>query len=131
MLASIFLDKTSSFEILLEQNKFVTMHTRNLQMLATDMFKVYRSISPPILHEIIYGLDIIYNLKINSEFPMPNVRSFFHGSKSISCLVPKTWNIVTLALKKLTSVDAFKKGIKKWKPKKRPCRLCGFIIFKV
>ena len=91
-------------------------------MLVTDMFKVYRSISPPILHEIIYGIDINCNLKINSEFPVPNVRSFFHGGKSISCLVPETWNIVTLALKELTSVDTFKKGIKKWKPKKCPAK---------
>ena len=32
------------FEKLLEQDKSVTRHTRNLQMLATEMFKVYRNI---------------------------------------------------------------------------------------
>ena len=41
----IYVDKTSSFEELLEQGKSVSIHTRNLQMLATEMFKVYRSIS--------------------------------------------------------------------------------------
>ena len=44
----IYGDKTSSFEELLEQDKSVSIHTRNLQMLATEMFKVYRSMSPPI-----------------------------------------------------------------------------------
>ena len=38
-------DKWSSFEKLLEQDKSVTIHTRNLQILATEMFKVYRKCS--------------------------------------------------------------------------------------
>ena len=41
---------------------------------------------------------------------MSNVRSFFHGSKSIFYLNPKIGDIVPLKLKKLTSVVAFKKG---------------------
>ena len=48
----IYGDKTSSFEELLEQDKSVSLHTRNLQMLATDMFKVYRSMSPPSFSEL-------------------------------------------------------------------------------
>ena len=55
---------------------------------------------------------------------MPNVRSVFHGSESISYLGPKIWDIVPLELKELTSVVAFKKGIKEWKPENYPCRLC-------
>ena len=34
-------DKSTSLEKLLDQGKSVTMHTRNLQILATEMFKVY------------------------------------------------------------------------------------------
>ena len=55
---------------------------------------------------------------------MPDVRSVFHGSKSISYLDPKIWDIVPLELKELTSVVAFKKGIKEWKQENCPCRLC-------
>ena len=44
----IYEDKMSSFEELLEQDKSVSIHTRDLQMLATEMFEVYRSIPPPI-----------------------------------------------------------------------------------
>ena len=47
-------DKSSSFEKLLEQDKSVTIHTRNLQILATEMFKVYRNISSPIFSEIFH-----------------------------------------------------------------------------
>ena len=45
-------------------------------------------------------------------------------SKSISYLGPKIWDIVPLELKELTSLNTFKKGIKKWQPKNCPCRLC-------
>ena len=40
-LRQLYGDKSSSLEKLLEQDKSVTIHTRNLQMLATEMFKVY------------------------------------------------------------------------------------------
>ena len=45
----VYSEKTSSFEELLDKNGFVTIHTRNLQVLATEMFKVYRNLSPHIL----------------------------------------------------------------------------------
>ena len=44
----IYEDKTSFFEELLEQDKIVLMHIRDLQMLVTEMFKVYRSRLSPI-----------------------------------------------------------------------------------
>ena len=110
----IYGDKTSSFEELLEQDKSVSIHTRNLQMLATEIFKVYRSMSPPIFSELFCGRDICYNLRSNSNFAVPHVKSLFHGSESIYYLGPKIWDIVPLELKELTSLNAFKKGIKKW-----------------
>ena len=55
---------------------------------------------------------------------MPNLRSVFHGSEIILYLGPETWDIVPLELKELTSVANFKKGIKEWKPKNCPYRLC-------
>ena len=123
-LSLLYRDKLSSFGKLLEQDKSVTIHTRNLQMLATEMFKVYQNISAPIFSEIFQWRDKNYNLQIISDFAMPNVRSVFHGSKSLSQLGPKTWEIVPLELKELTSAVAFKKGIKEWMPENCSCRLC-------
>ena len=80
--------KLSSFEKLLESNKSVTIHTRNLQVLDTKMFRVYRNIPPPIFSEISHRQDINYHLQINSESAMPNERSVFRRSESISYLGP-------------------------------------------
>ena len=78
-------------------------------MIAEEMFKVYRNISSPICSEIFHRRDINYNLRTQSEFPVPNIRSVFHGSESISYLGPKT--------KELVSFEILKKSIKDWKPK--------------
>ena len=75
-------------------DKSVTIHARNMQILATEMFKVYRNISPSISSEIFHRRYINYNLRINSEFAMQNLRSFVHEIESISCLGPKIWDIV-------------------------------------
>ena len=112
MLASIIGEKSSSFQKLLKQNKSVTLHTSNMQILPTEMSKVYRNISPSISSEIFHRRDRSYNLQINSEFAMPNVRSILHESESISCLGPKIWDIVLLELKELTHFVAFKKANK-------------------
>ena len=108
----IYGGKTSSLEELLDQDKSISIHTRNLQMLTTEMFKVYRGMSPPFFIELFCRLDISYNLRSNSNFALPNVKSVFHGSEIITYLGPKIRDIVPLQLKELTSLNAFKKGIK-------------------
>ena len=50
----VYSDKTSSFEKLLEKDGSVTIHTRNLQTLATEMFKVYKNLSPAITADLFH-----------------------------------------------------------------------------
>ena len=42
-------EKTSSFKELLDKDRSVTIHTRNLPVLVTEMFKVYKNMSPTIV----------------------------------------------------------------------------------
>ena len=91
--------------------------------------------SPPIFSELFRRRDISYNLRSNFNFAVPNGKSVFHGIESISYLGPKTWDNVPF---ELTSLNAFKKGIKKWQAKNCPCRLCkkyisnlGFTYFQI
>ena len=59
-------DKTSSFEKLLEEDGSVTIHTRNLQTLATEMFKVYKDLSPAIITDLFHVRQNNYNLRHDS-----------------------------------------------------------------
>ena len=55
----VYSDKTSSFKKLLKKDGSVTIHTRNLQTLATEMFKVYKNLSPAIIADLFHFDKII------------------------------------------------------------------------
>ena len=69
----IYGNKATSFGELLEQDKTVSIHIRNLQMLATEMFTVYRNMYTRIFSELFCRRDICYNFRSNSNFAIPNV----------------------------------------------------------
>ena len=48
----IYNDKISLFKELLARDASAPTHNRNLQTLATEMFKVYNNVAPPIFTEI-------------------------------------------------------------------------------
>ena len=118
-------DKTSSFEKLLEKD---TIHSRSLQTLATEMFKAYKNLPPAIIVDLFHVQQNNYNLRDDSYFAIPNVKSLYHGTESLSNLGPRIWNLVPDKLKQLVDIHAFKKEIKKWKPENYPCRLCKTYI---
>ena len=65
-------------------------------------------------------LCIVYSDKTSSfgnYFPIPNVKSVYHGKESFSNLGPRIWNLVPDKLKQLVDMRAFKKDNKVWKPK--------------
>ena len=91
----IYSDKQSSFKTLLEKDGSVSVHNRNLQILATEMSKIKTDLSPLIVTELFEQRnEQHYNLRKNSQFTIPLIRIVYHGSESISFLEPKTWNIL-------------------------------------
>ena len=60
----LYQDKKSSFEKLLQKDKSVSVHMKNLQYLATEIFKVKNSLSPIIMHEVFnFQENESYNLR--------------------------------------------------------------------
>ena len=116
----MYSDKTSSFKKLLETDRSVLIHIRNLQILATEIFKESKDLAPTILSEIFSKRSVQYNLRHASDFSVPNVKSTFHGTESLSYVGSKIWDLVSKELKELSSLNAFKKALKKWKPQKYP-----------
>ena len=124
-------DHISTFQELLKKDNSVSIHHRNLQVLATDMFKVHRGMSPDILIEIFVLKLSSYNLRRNNTFERRQVHSVYRGTESLSFLGSKIWDLVPLELKEMEILEVFKLKIKKWIPFKCPCRLCQTYIQQV
>ena len=125
----VFSDKQSSFETLLEKDSSVSIHNRNLQILATEMYKIKNNLSPPIIADLFEQRnEQHYNLRNWAQFSLPAIRTVYHGSESISFLGPKIWNMLPDKLKNASSLEVFKASIKSWKPENCPCRLCRLYV---
>ena len=61
---------------------------KNLQTSAAEMFKVYKNSSPPITTDLFHVRQNNYNLRHDSYFAIPNVKSVYYGTESLSNLVP-------------------------------------------
>ena len=121
----IYNDKHTSFEELLKKDKSAYIHQKNLQVLATEMFKIYRETSPEIMQDIFSIREQgHYNLRNISDFIIPKVKSVNFGFESIRYLGPKIWDSLPQSLKNKEPVDSFKTAIKTWKPNRCPCRIC-------
>ena len=123
-------DHISTFQELLNKDNSVSIHHRNLQALATEMFKIHTSLSPDILREIFVPKISLYNLRRDNTFERRQVHSVYHGTESLSFLGPKIWDLVPLELKQLEILKVFKLKIK-WIPYECPCRLCRTYIQQV
>ena len=119
-----YADKTSTFQQLLERDNSVSIHHRNVQVLATEMFKISNNMSPEIVTEIFEKRENSYNFRNNNTFRRRQVNSVYHGTESISFLGPKIWDLLPLEIKQSESLAIFKSKIKKWIPSQCPCRPC-------
>ena len=117
-------DYDSSFDVLLERDKAVTIHTKNLQTLMTEIFKTQNNLNPPFMNEIFRERDNIYNLKNNNEFVLPSIKTVHFGSESIRYRGPQLWFSLPQDIRNIESLSLFKSKIKKWHGEECSCRLC-------
>ena len=105
-------DNTSTFQELLNKGNSVSIHLRNLQVLAMDVFKIHRGLSPEILGETFVSKTSSYNLRRNDTFEKCKVHSVYHGTESLSFLGPQIWDLVPVELKQSETLYSFKLKIK-------------------
>ena len=118
-------EKNLSLDDLLKKDKSVSIHQRNLQILATEIYKAKNDLGPEIMKDIFHSVQKPYNLRNDSTLQRRTNRTVYFGTESISSLVPKIWEIIPCEIKSAKSLDIFlKKKTKLWTTDKCPCRLC-------
>ena len=128
----IYNDNTSSFTDLLEIDYSVSVHHRNLQVLATELYKFVTGLPPKLVSDCFKLNNMtVYNTRSRSTFYSRPVRTVFYGTESLSHLGPNIWELVSSDMKNLSILTAFRKVIKQWKPHACPCRLCRSYIYQV
>ena len=128
----VYKDSKSSFEDLLLKDKSFTIHHRNLQKLATEMFKVKNKLSPSLMENVFpEETTNPYNLRNAPTFKVTNPHTVYNGTETISFRGPKTWALLPNSIKQSKSLAEFKAKIKCWKPEGCTCRLCKVYISNV
>ena len=122
-------DYNSTFEELLEKDKSVSIHQRNLQVFAILLYKVINNLSPKLIREMFYvDNEPYYNLRYNPEFKTINIHTVRYGTESLCYLANKIWSLIPTEIKSAPTLEVFKNKIKLWQTKKCPCRLCKTYI---
>ena len=112
-----------SFDDLLKEDKSVKIHQKNLQILATEIYKVKNDLGPKIMADIFHFVEKPYNLRNNSIIQSQANRKFYFGTESLSSLAPKLWELIPSEIKSAKSRNIFKEKINSWTTDKCPYRL--------
>ena len=113
-----------SFQQLLEKDKSMTIHERNLQKLAIEMYKAKQKLSPLPVQELFKKRDEIHDLRQNRCWEVPRVQKVNFGVETMRYRGIKTWDLIPEDIKASKSLMIFKEKIKEWKPMGCTCRLC-------
>ena len=98
----IYNDNTSSFTDFLEIDNSVSVHHRNILILATEQYKFVNGLSPKLVSDCFKLNNMtVYNTRNKSTFYSWSVRTVFHGRESLSHLRPKIWELVPSDMKNL------------------------------
>ena len=78
---------SASYEEPLEKNASVSIHYRNIQALAMEMYRVKSGYTPKVFSDLFNQREISsYNFRRHPEFRVPLTKTVYHWSESISYL---------------------------------------------
>ena len=124
----VFKDDNLTFRQLLEKNKSFTIHERNLQKLAIEMYKVKNYLALILVQELFKQRANVYDFRNKRCWEMPRVQTVNFEIESLRYRGIKTWDLVPDCIKESESLFSFKEKLKQWKPQACTCRLCkGYV----
>ena len=124
----VYDNENLTFQELLLMDNSMSIHHRNLQKLATEMYKAKNNLSPIPVQNIFKEHIDTNNLRNNRCWEVAKVRTVHHGTETIRYRGPKTWEILPKEIKESKTLLEFKSKVKLWKPIDCTCKLCKTFI---
>ena len=91
----VYQDKKSNLQDVLQKGKSVSIHMKNLQYLATEIYTVKNCLSPKIMKEVfILQENENYNLRSGRHLTNRNIHVAHFENDTITNLGPKIWKLV-------------------------------------
>ena len=90
----VYSHHVSSFDELLKKGRSFSIHHRNIQSLAIELYKFFHGLSPSIMKNVFhFNTNIPYNLRSRSKLYSRNRKTVKYGTETVSYLAPKIWSI--------------------------------------
>ena len=84
------------------------MHQRNLQFIATELYKVLNGLSPDLMKDVFpLNDDSGYSRRNKRTFKSRQFKTVRYGTDSLAYLALKKWELVPNKMKNLESLTAF------------------------
>ena len=107
----------------------MSIHMKNVQYSATEIYKVKNCLSTDITKEVfIFQENENYNLRSGTHLTNRNIHTAHFGTDTITKLRPKIWKLVPDEIKNSSSLLVFKSRIKTWTTDNCSSRLCKTFV---
>ena len=121
----ILVDRTSStYEELLGETGCIKIHTRNLQLMMTEIYKTTNKLSPAFMWDLLKSKDVQYDFRTKNLLILPSTKTKTYGFRSFTYRGSILWNYLPDNIKSSKSLQIFKKNIKLWKGSECRCKFC-------
>ena len=124
----VYQNEELSFQELLELAQDETVHQKNLKRLAIEMFKVKNNIAPISFQNLFEEINISHNLRNQSTWVLPKMRTVIYGTETIRYRGPLIWASLSSDLKEASTLQIFKSKIKNIRNIDYTCRLCKTFV---
>ena len=101
-----------SFDDLLKRDKSLSIHQKNLQILATEICKTKNDLGPKIMKDTFHFIQKPYNLRNDPELQRRKNRTVYFGTENKISLASKIWELIPSDIRSANSLGVFKKKIK-------------------
>ena len=101
----VYRNDALTFKDLLGLDSSVTIHERNLQRLATEMFKVKNQLCPEPIQQLFSVQTAAYDLRNKRQWEVANVKTVSYGTETIRYRGTKTWELLPAEIKRIKDIN--------------------------